>query len=48
MPAWVKTGTKEHVGLVHDFVSAPLTKFVWQTVETYREWLATGNELTFS
>lgn len=33
---------------MHDFVSAPLTEFVWKTVETYRELKHCAHQLTFS
>ncbi|SNX84088.1 related to bacterial leucyl aminopeptidase precursor [Melanopsichium pennsylvanicum] len=35
MTAFVKTGTKETVGLVADFVSQPLTKFIGMLVDNY-------------
>lgn len=35
MTAFVKQGTKETVGLVSDFVSAPLTKFIGSLVDEY-------------
>lgn len=29
---------------MHDFVSAPLTKFVWKAAETYREFMTFGSD----
>ncbi len=36
MTAWVKTGTKESVGIIQDFVDPGLTDFVHSLVDQYR------------
>ncbi|KAF7331936.1 Peptide hydrolase [Mycena kentingensis (nom. inval.)] len=43
MTAWVKRGTREQVGLISDFVDAPLTEFNKQLVELYLDipWVST-------
>jgi hypothetical protein len=38
--AWVKKGTKESVGIIQDFVDPDLTEFVYELVDTYREYIA--------
>ncbi|KAF8211279.1 peptidase [Mycena galopus ATCC 62051] len=35
MTAWVKSGTREEVGIITDFVDLPLTEFNKQLVDTY-------------